>query len=258
MKIAIAGKGGVGKSTLSAALSLIYSGRGAKVLALDADPQANLASALGIPAAVAAKIVPIAAQSDLIEERTGAKPGKSGQVFKINPEVSDVAAKLGIERDGVTLVVLGGIANGGGGCACPENTFVRALVRDLILFKDEILIMDMAAGFEHLGRATAQGVDVMVAVVEPGSRAIECAARIKELAREIGIREFRIVGNKITGPQDEAFIRKAFPGDEAIGFIPFAAEITQADRKRRSAIEGLPENILGVYRTIADALEKIP
>jgi CO dehydrogenase maturation factor len=258
MKIAIAGKGGVGKSTLSAALSLIYSGRGAKVLALDADPQANLASALGIPAEVAAKILPIAAQSDLIEERTGAKPGKSGQVFKINPEVADVAAKLGVERDGVTLVVLGGIANGGGGCACPENTFVRALVQDLILFKDEILIMDMAAGFEHLGRATAQGVDVMVAVVEPGSRAIECAARIRELAREIGIREFRIVGNKITGPQDEAFIREAFPGDEAIGFIPFAAEIGLADRKRRSVIEGLPENILGVYRAIADALEKIP
>jgi len=114
--------------------------------------------------------------------------------------------------------------------------------------------MDMAAGFEHMGRATASGVDAMVAVVEPGSRAVECAQRIQELAREIGVKRFFIVGNKVTGPEDEGFIRRAFPGEEPIGFIPFANEIRDADRERRSVLEGAPEAIVGAYAAIADAL----
>jgi CO dehydrogenase maturation factor len=257
LKIAIAGKGGTGKTTLAAALSLIYAENGMNILAVDADPQENLAAALGVPPEIASKIVPIAARAELIEERTGAKPGKTGQVFKLNPEVSDVAEMLGVRHSGLTLVVLGGIENGGGGCACPENAFLRALVQDLVLFKDETLVMDMAAGFEHLGRATAQGVDFIIAVAEPGARAVECARRIKALAREIGVKRFAVVGNKVRLPGDEKFIREAFPEDDILGFIPFTPEILEADRARRSVLEGLPEGPLSAYRKIAEAILEI-
>jgi CO dehydrogenase maturation factor len=254
-KLAVTGKGGVGKTTLSAALALLFARAGGNVLAVDADPQANLAAALGIPEALERTIVPIAERHELIEERTGAKPGKSGQVFKLNPEVADVAEILSVRHDGVALVVLGGIESGGAGCACPENIFLQALVSDLVLFKNETLVMDMAAGFEHLGRATARGVDHMLVVVEPGRRAVECAWRICELAREIGLQSVRLVGNKVTGPEDERFLREAFPGREWLGMIPFSEKIREADKSRRSVLDEMPDTILGAYRRIAVALE---
>ncbi|MDR0308836.1 MAG: AAA family ATPase, partial [Coriobacteriales bacterium] len=145
-KIAITGKGGVGKSTLAAALALLISRRGGEVLAFDSDPDANLAQALGISHAEQAKIVPISKQIELIEERTGAKVNQYGQVFKLNPEVHDVADKLAYKKENIALLVLGAIKAGGSGCACPENTFARALTTDLVLNKNQILIMDMEAG----------------------------------------------------------------------------------------------------------------
>ena len=148
MKIAVSGKGGVGKSTIAASIALLLAQRGQRVLALDADPDANLAAAMGYSPGIpgVAEITPISAEIALIEERTGAKVNAYGQVFKLNPEVSDVAGKLAVKHKGVELLVLGAVKRGGSGCACPENVFIKALVTDLVLYKSETLIMDMEAG----------------------------------------------------------------------------------------------------------------
>ena len=239
MKIAISGKGGVGKSTVAAAIALILAQRGRRVLALDADPDANLAAALGVPSST--QITPISAEIALIEERTGAKVNEYGKVFKLNPEVADVAGKLAVRHNGVELLVLGAAKTGGGGCACPENTFARALVTDLVLYKNEALVMDMEAGVEHLGRATAAGVDWMIIVVEPGQRAIDCARAVMRMSREIGLDRFVIVGNKVTGEEDREFIRAAFPDRGIAAFLPYSRGIRDADRDGVSVLEGMSE-----------------
>jgi CO dehydrogenase maturation factor len=244
MKIAISGKGGVGKSTFAAALALTLAKNGGKVLALDADPDANLAAALGISKEQQKSIVPIARQIELIEERTGAKVDQYGKVFKLNPEVSDVADHYAITHNGVSLLVLGAIKTGGGGCACPENTFIRALVTDLVLYKNETLIMDMEAGIEHLGRATAQGVDLMLVVVEPGQRSIDCATTVIRMSKEIGIKKLAFVLNKIASKEDEDFVRQSLPGQEILAVIPYSTSIRNADRDGVSVLDVLDGDLL--------------
>ncbi len=224
------------------------------MLALDADPDANLAAALGITKEQQKSIVPISRQIELIEERTGARVAQYGQIFKINPEVSDVADHYAYIHNGVSLLVLGAIQKGGGGCACPENTFIQALVTDLVLFKNETLIMDMEAGIEHLGRATAKGVDVMAVVVEPGQRSIDCAATVIRMAKEIGIRKLVFVLNKVTGKEDEDFIRQSLPGQEVIAVIPYSDTIRNADRDGVSVLDVLDENLALIFN---DVIQKI-
>ncbi len=255
MKIAISGKGGVGKSTLAAALSLLLARQGEKILAVDADPDANLASALGIPQEKQKTIVPISHQAALIEERTGAKVKQYGQIFKLNPEVSDIADSYATIHEGVALLVLGAVEQGGGGCACPENVLIRALVTDLILNKDEALIMDMEAGVEHLGRATARGVDTMLIVIEPGQRSIDSAQRVIRMAAEIGLQNIQIVANKVTGTEDENFIKQAFLGKKLIGSIPYSEEIRKADRNDQSVLDGMSEGLENIFSEILNQLK---
>ena len=252
MKIAVSGKGGVGKSTIAASVALILAQRGQRVLALDADPDANLAAALGIPKKT--KITPISAEIALIEERTGAKVDQYGQVFRLNPEVSDVAEKLAVKHNGVELLVLGAVKRGGGGCACPENIFIKALVNDLVLYKNETLIMDMEAGIEHLGRATAKGVDVMLIVVEPGRRALDCADAVMDMSKEIGLRDFVIVGNKVSGEEDKRFIIDGFPDMEVSAFLPYSERIRTADRDGVSALSGIGDEERAVIESIIDTI----
>ena len=254
MKLAISGKGGVGKSTLAAALALLLTRNGTRVLAVDADPDANLASALGIPAGLQKNIIPISQQIALIEERTGAKVKSYGQMFKLNPDVADVAERCAFMFDDVALLVLGAIDKGGAGCACPESVFIRALVSDLILQKDDALIMDMEAGVEHLGRATARGVDAMIIVVEPGLRAIECARRIISMSADIGLTRVKLVANKVTNADDERFIRGAFPSHELLGAIPFSALFGAADRRGESVLTGLDDDLTRIF---VDILQKV-
>ena len=257
MKIAISGKGGVGKSTIAAALALKYAKKGDRVLALDADPDANLASALGISKNEQEKIIPISKQIDLIEERTGAKVEQYGQVFKINPKVSDISDNYTYMHNGVSLMILGAVKNGGGGCACPESTFIRALVTDLVLFKNETLIMDMEAGIEHLGRATSQGVDVMLVVVEPGQRSIDCAVTILRMASQIGLKKIVFVGNKIASKADGDFILSALPNQTFLAFIPYSQTIRNADRDGVSVLDVLDDELSEKFNEIFTKIEGI-
>ena len=256
MKIAISGKGGVGKSTLAGTLALLLAEGGPRVVAVDADPVANLAVALGLSAAQQDGIVPIAEQVALIEERTGAKAGKFGQMFRMNPEVSDIADAYAWRHNGVALLVLGAVTRGGGGCACPENVLLKSLVSNVVLHRDEALVMDMEAGIEHLGRGTTGGVDTMIIVVEPGQRSIDTARHVKTLGAEIGLKRFRVVANKITCPADEAFVRAAFTAEELLGVLPYSESLHSADRDGRSVLDGMSPELLTLFKDILTKLEK--
>lgn len=254
LKIAISGKGGVGKSTLAAALALLLTQDGSRVLALDADPDANLGSALGMTAEQQQAIIPIAKRAALIEERTGARVKQYGQMFKLNPDVADIADTCGYTINGVSLIVLGAIESGGSGCACPESVLIKSLVSDLVLNSDDVLIMDMEAGVEHLGRATARGVDILLIVVEPGQRSIESTRRIIAMAQDIGITKLSLVANKVTSESDKEFIRTAFKDQTIIGFIPYTEALRGADRSGKTVLDNadgwLMECFMGIIERI--------
>jgi CO dehydrogenase maturation factor len=230
MKLAISGKGGVGKSTVAGTMALLYAGCGRKVLAIDADPDSNLASAIGLPRERRTEIHTIALERQLIEERTGAKVKEYGQIFKLNPEVADIADTYATRHAGVDLLVLGAVPRAGGGCACPESVLLKALVRHLVVRRGEMVILDMEAGIEHLGRGTAMGVDLMLVVVEPGQRSVETAHRIRDMAAEVGVRRFGFVLNKSTSPRDREWMEREF-GRDLAGVIPFDPRIAEADRR---------------------------
>ena len=227
MKLAVSGKGGVGKTTFSALLIRILDQQGKHVLAIDADPDANLAAAVGVPDAD--KITPIAEMKDLIFERTEAKPGSIGGFFKLNPKVDDLPEALSARLGNIKLMRLGGVKKGGAGCICPESTLLKALITHVVLARDEVVVMDMEAGIEHLGRATAQAVDRLFVVVEPGRRSIDTAGHIRQLADEIGLKHIAIIGNKIRGPKDEDFLKKHLSDFEFLGFMPFDETLIEAD-----------------------------
>ena len=227
MKLAISGKGGVGKTTFAALLARTLDEQGKHVLAIDADPDANFAAALGIENSD--KITPIAEMKDLIFERTGAKPGTIGGFFKLNPKVDDLPDALSVKMGNIKLMRLGGVPKGGGGCICPESTLLRALMLHIVLARDEVVVMDMEAGIEHLGRATASAVDKLIVVVEPGRRSMDTAGNIKKLASEIGLKNIGLVGNKIRGQKDEEFLKKHLSDFEFLGFIRQDEALIEAD-----------------------------
>ena len=227
MKLAVSGKGGVGKTTFSALLIRTLNAQGKHVLAIDADPDANLATAIGIPDAD--KITPIAEMKELIFERTEARPGSIGGFFKLNPKVDDLPDALSAKLDNIKLMRLGGVKKGGSGCICPESTLLRALITHIVLARDEMVVMDMEAGIEHLGRATASAVDKLIVVVEPGRRSMDTAGHIKKLASEIGLKNIGLVGNKIRGKKDEDFLKKHLRDYKFIGFIRYDEALIEAD-----------------------------
>jgi CO dehydrogenase maturation factor len=227
MKLAISGKGGVGKTTFSSLLIRTLNDMGKKVLAIDADPDANLAAALGIPDAD--KIVPIANMKEMIFERTGAQPGSIGGFFKLNPKVDDLPDALSVKKDNIKMMRLGSVKKGGGGCLCPESTLLKALIVHIVLARDEVVVMDMEAGIEHLGRATASAVDKLIVVVEPGRRSIDTAEHIRRLASEINLKQVFIVGNKVRGEKDEAYLKQHLADFDILGFLPYADDLIEAD-----------------------------
>ena len=248
MKIAISGKGGVGKTTFASFLIRALADEGKKVLAIDADPDANLAQALGIKGGD--EIIPISKMKDLIEERTESKVGTMGSFFKLNPKVDDLPERLSLEVNGIKVMVLGGVKKGGAGCICPESTLLKSLVRHIVLARNEVIILDMEAGLEHLGRGTAMAVDRLIVVVEPGRRSIETANQIYQMAGDIGIKKLSLVGNKIRSEKDREFLRKHMPVFQFIGFIPFRSDIIEADLDGLPPFEKDKEGLMEVKRMI--------
>ncbi len=252
-KIAITGKGGVGKTTLTALLSYVYAQRGQDVIAIDADPAGNLGLAFGLPTHLDAALKPIAEMEDLIYERTGAQKGTIGGVFRLNPKVDDIPQNFSITYRGVRLLRLGTVRAGGAGCLCPENALLKALVTHLLLHRNQTLILDMEAGIEHLGRATAGAVDAFIIVVEPGLRSLGTADQIRRLASEIGIRRFYLVANKTRGPEDETFVREHAGDVPLLGCLPFSTAAMAADQFGRAVFDQAPELVTAAAH-IADQL----
>jgi CO dehydrogenase maturation factor len=235
MKIAISGKGGVGKTLLTAFLSHIFAKSGFSVIAIDADPDANLAATLGFPHPES--IVPISELDDLIEERVGVRPGTPGAIFKLNPKVDDLPENYSVKIDGIRLMSMGRIKRGGTGCYCPEGALLQALVSHLLVQRNEVVILDMEAGIEHLSRGTTKAVDKLIIVVEPGRRSIETAQTISKLAQDLGVEDISVVGNKIRNESDKEFIKSSLPDTDFLGFIPYDPAITEADLASRPVIE---------------------
>jgi CO dehydrogenase maturation factor len=230
IKIAISGKGGVGKTTLSGTLARLLARCGYQVLAIDADPSMNLASALGIKNPPK----PLTEFTELIDERAGGPAG----VFKLNPRVDDIVDKFGVTGpDNVKLLVLGTVERGGSGCMCPASSFLKALLRHVLLKTNSVVILDMEAGVEHLGRGTTRGIDIMLIVVEPGARSIETAGRIVELARQIDIRKFGAVINKAGGEAKDIEDKLKGYGIEVFGIIPYDIALVQADMENIAPID---------------------
>ncbi len=257
MKVAISGKGGVGKTMLASLLAKIFTEAGYSVLAIDADPDANLATTLGFPQPD--KIIPISEMKELVEERTGARPGKRDIYFKLNPKVDDLPEKYWHKHNGIKLMIMGRIKHGGSGCYCPENVLLQALVNHLLLARNEVIILDMEAGIEHLGRATAQAVDKLIVVVEPGRRSVETALRIDKLAKEIGLQNIAVVGNKIRSQPDKEFLISALPNFEFLGFIPYDQAIVDADLANLpllNASQQITTEVRNIYNALLSTTQK--
>lgn len=256
MKIAISGKGGVGKTLLSSLLAKTFAESGYSVLAIDADPDSNLAATLGFPQAE--EITPISEMTELIEERTGAKPGDIAPFYRLNPKVDDIPEKYSVKHNGIRLMVMGRIKRGGSGCYCTEGSLLQALLAHLLLARNDVVILDMEAGIEHLGRATAQAVDKLIVVVEPGRRSLETARRIKQLALDIGLPNIAVVGNKIHSQLDREFLLSSLSEFEFLGFIPYDQALVDADQANLPLLDSsqpIVAAVKDIYRALLSSVD---
>jgi len=228
MKIAVSGKGGTGKTSLVAALAKSFVDAGRQVLAIDADPTSNLAIALGAPHTDEG--TPLIQLKELIAERTGTDTRAGyGKFFKLNPHVDDIPDTYRRSASGVQYLVLGAVHVAASGCYCPENVFLQSLLSYLVLERDEVIIIDMEAGIEHLGRGTVRGMDLLVVLVEPTRRSVEAAKTIRQLGTDLGIRRIGVVGNKIATDRQRTFIEEGLNGMEMLGFLSLNDRLQETD-----------------------------
>ena len=251
MKLALTGKGGVGKTSIVSLFARVLKDKNHKVLLIDADPDMNLATILGLPQDL--RITPIIELRELIAERTGVETDSPAPLFKMNPKVDDIPDKYCVEYNGIKLMVIGSIQKGGAGCSCPENAFLKTLLSYLVLARDEWIILDMEAGIEHLGRGTAIGVDHMIAVVEPNKTSVETVFRIKKLSKDVGIKEISVIGNKIQSPGERQFLEKNLDGFKILGFIGYSEIIKNISLNIISPLE-VDGELLTVFEEIIESL----
>lgn len=256
MKLAITGKGGVGKTTLTSLLAHWYAGQGRPVIAIDADPSPCLGAALGFSAALLKGLAPIAAMRELIAERTDAQPGTFGGFFKLNPRVDDLPDRFSVAQRGIQLLELGAVERGGAGCICPESVLLKQLVSHILLRRGEVVLLDMYAGVEHLGRATAEAVDALIVVCEPSARSLATAAQIKGLAHDIGLRQLFLVGSKIQSPDDRVYLETHTPGLPVLGHLPYSTSVQMADHTGQ-AVYDLAPDLAKAAGDIAEALANL-
>ncbi len=245
LKIAISGKGGVGKTTLASVLSYLYAREGYSVLAIDGDPDMNLYTALGLENPPP----PVSELQELIEERVR----MDGGMYRLNPFVDDIFSDYSAENmHGIKLIVLGTIERGGDGCFCPESAFLRAVLRKALFREKDVVILDLEAGIEHLGRGTSKGVDIMVVVIEPGTRSLETLERIVSLSKDIGISRVGVVVNKyLPGKFDSLLNSIEHP---VLGKIPFDRCFIEADMEGKPPYETCP---LEPFEEIKKNVEKL-
>ncbi|MDO4491298.1 MAG: carbon monoxide dehydrogenase accessory protein CooC [Lachnospiraceae bacterium] len=235
MKIAVTGKGGVGKTTFAATLARMYANEGKNVLAADADPDANLGLALGFSEEELDQIVPITKMRKLVEERTGAD--EFNKVFVMNPRVDDIPDTYAKTCNGVKLLVLGTVDTANSGCVCPEHVMLKRIISHLMLRSSDVVVLDMEAGLEHLGRGTTAGMDQFIVVIEPGARSIQTYKNVKRLAEGLGVKKVGVVANKVRGEEDEEFIKSRIPAEDLLGFIHYNSEVIDADRQGSSPFD---------------------
>ena len=254
MKIAVTGKGGVGKTTFAATLARMYANEGKNVLAADVDPDANLGLALGFTEDELEQIIPITHMRKLVEERTGAD--EFNKVFRLNPKVDDIPDKYAKSCNGVRLLVLGTVDTAGSGCVCPEHVILKRIINHLVLRSNDVVILDMEAGLEHLGRGTTSGMDQFIVVIEPGARSVQTYKNVKRLAEDLGVKQVSVVANKVRDEKDEEFIRSKIPAEDLLGFIHYNTEVIDADRQGSSPYD-FSQNLINEIQTIKNKIDSI-
>ena len=254
MKIAVSGKGGVGKTLLAGGLAFSFANKGLKTIAIDADPSPNLALTLGLSAEEARRIVPISENKELIDSKTNT--GYSG-IFRLSFKVDDVVRDFSIRTPlGVDLIVMGTVKSVGSGCMCAANAVIRALLRHLVVESNEVVILDMEAGVEHMGRGTARHVDAILVVTDASIKSLETANHIYKLATKAGMKQVFLIGNKVEDESQEKIIRDFANGNglDVLGFVPFDSTIANAEIRGETPLKNRSSKALAAIEKLGEEL----
>jgi len=257
LKIAVSGKGGVGKTFIAGGLAYSLASRGIKTVAIDADPSPNLALTLGLPIEEARQILPISENKELIESKTGT--GYAG-VFRLSFTVDDIVRDFSVTTPfGVNLIVMGTVQSMGSGCTCPANAVIRALLRHLIVERNEAIIIDMEAGIEHIGRGTAQHVNLMLIIADANMKSLETANSIQKLANQAGIGQIFLVGNKIRKSLEEKTIENFADKNsiKVLDFVPYDQTIVDAEMQGETPLRHKDSVAIRAIEKICDKLMAI-